>query len=122
MVGCQRAVPGTRGVIRCGPTAGGASGEGIGVAAATLHRRMYERGLLLSIEKRGGEVRLKARKTVGGRRRQVIHIAHRGSDDTAAAHVPDHPSGPSGPTGKQRFVWKMIECRKRLREVAGVQK
>ena len=80
---------------------GGASGEGIGVAAATLHRRMYERGLLLSVEQRGNELRFKTRKTIGGRRREVIHIAHRGSDDSASACTAD-PPGPTGPTGPTR--------------------
>ncbi len=70
---------------------GGSSGEGIGVASTTLHRRMYERGLLLSTERRGGEMRLKARKSIGGRRRSVLHIAR-----SLSPHVAQ--GGPTGPT------------------------
>ena len=71
---------------------GSSSGEGVGVSSTTLHRRMHERRLLLSTELRGGETRLKARKSIGGRRLQVIHIAH-----TLSLHVA--PSGPTGPSG-----------------------
>jgi hypothetical protein len=72
---------------------GGASGEGIGVASTTLWRRMYERRLLLSTERAGGELRLKARKAIGGRRRRIVHIAH--LDTPHAAET--GPSGPGDP-------------------------
>jgi Domain of unknown function (DUF927) len=76
---------------------GAGTGEGVGVASATLHRRMFERGQLLSTERRGGETRLKSRKTVGGRRQHVLHIAH----STLASHAAQSgPTGPSDPMGE----------------------
>jgi Domain of unknown function (DUF927) len=54
---------------------GSSSGEGVGVTALTLHRRMFARGSLLSTEIRGGETRLKVRKFIGGKRRSIFHIA-----------------------------------------------
>ena len=68
------------------------SGEGIGVASTTLHRRMWERNLLLSTERRGGETRLKVRKSIDGRRRDIIHVAHTLSPCTVDAD----PSDPAG--------------------------
>jgi hypothetical protein len=65
--------------------------KAIGVASSTLHRRMHDRKLLLSTERRGGEKRLTARKTIGGKRRQVLHVAH------SLAPYPSQP-GPTGPT------------------------
>jgi hypothetical protein len=68
------------------------SGEGIGVTSTTLWRRMFERKLLLSTERRGGAQHFKARKSVAGKRQQVIHIAHR------ALYHPDRgPSSPADP-------------------------
>jgi hypothetical protein len=69
---------------------GAASGEGIGVAPSTLHRRMFERKLLLSTEKRGGEQRMTCRKVIGGKRKPILHVSH---------DMTPYPSkaGPSGP-------------------------
>src|SRR5262249_26949566 len=55
---------------------GNTTGEGVGVASTTLIRRMRDRKLLLSTEVSGGETRLRPRKTVGGKRRHVLHLAH----------------------------------------------
>jgi hypothetical protein len=57
---------------------GGASGSPVGIPAATLWKRMHEGNLLLSTERRGGELRLRTRKVIGGLRRPVIHIAAEG--------------------------------------------
>ena len=70
---------------------GAASGEGVSVAPSTLHRRMFERKLLLSTEKRGGELRLRVRKGIGGQRKHVLHVAH--------SHLLSPNTGPTGPTG-----------------------
>jgi hypothetical protein len=70
---------------------GSASGEGVGVASATLWRRMHERGLLLSTERAGGETRLRCRKVIGGNRKRVVHIAR------APLVTETGPSGPIGP-------------------------
>ena len=76
---------------------GAGTGEGVGVTSATLHRRMFERGLLLSTERRGGETRLKSRKTIGGHRQHVLHIAR----CTLASHAAQSgPTGPSDPMGE----------------------
>jgi Domain of unknown function (DUF927) len=69
-----------------------ASGEPVGIASTSLWRRMHERNLPLSTERAGGELRLKCRKSIGGARQRVIHIAH-----LVTPHVPD--SGPTGPAG-----------------------
>jgi hypothetical protein len=68
-------------------------GDGIGIAAETLHRRLDERGILLSHEMRGRRRRLKIRKTIGGVRRYVLHVAH----DLRPVVGKRDPSGPSGP-------------------------
>ena len=71
-----------------------ASGEPVGIASTSLWRRMHERGLLLSTERRGGELRLKCRKSIGGARQHVIHIAH-----LVSPHVMEaDPTGPTGPS------------------------
>jgi hypothetical protein len=66
-------------------------GEGVSIAVETLHRRMSERGILLSHETRGGSRRLKVRKTIDGKRREVLHVAH-------DLRPPVRGSGPSGPS------------------------
>ena len=65
----------------------GNSGEGISVQPRTLHKRMDEKGLLLSKEKE----RLQVKVTLEGKRRRVLHI----HIDTLLSQKP----GPSGPTG-----------------------
>jgi hypothetical protein len=72
---------------------GAASGEGVSVQPSTLHRRMLERKLLLSTEKRGGEVRLRVRKGIGGQRKHVLHVAH--------THLLSPNTGPTGPSGPE---------------------
>jgi helix-turn-helix protein len=72
---------------------GGATGEPVGVGSATLHRRLYQRGLLVSTEYRGGQRRLTARKSIGGKRRQILHVAH----DLSPYPQESGPSGPAGP-------------------------
>jgi hypothetical protein len=71
---------------------GSSSGEGIGVASQTLYRRMHQRGLLLSTERRGGSTHLKVRKSIGKKRQMVLHIRH----DLMTAHTSQ--SSPTGPT------------------------
>jgi hypothetical protein len=70
----------------------GSSGDGIGIALPTLHRRMHERRLLRTTERRDGELRFKVRKSTGGRRRGVLHVSH-GLTPFASG------SGPTGPVG-----------------------
>lgn len=66
---------------------GGDSGEPLGVTGRTLRKRLHERGLLLSTD----EARqvLTVRKTLEGRRREVLHT----SDDLFSLHKekPDQP-------------------------------
>jgi hypothetical protein len=52
---------------------GQATGSPIGVTAITLAKRLLERGFLLSINEKQGE--LKVRRTLEGRRRHVLHLA-----------------------------------------------
>lgn len=69
---------------------GTASGEGLGLSSTTLRKRLHERGLLYSIEEHGKR-HLAARRTVGGRRRRVLHMVNL----LALSNV----GGPSGPNG-----------------------
>jgi hypothetical protein len=69
-------------------------GDGVGVAVETLHRRMDARGLLLSHEVRGQKRRLKVRKTIDGKRREVLHVAH----DLRPPVRKSDPCGPSDPS------------------------
>jgi hypothetical protein len=55
---------------------GNAASEPIGITPSTLWKRMHDRELLLSTERRGGELRLRTRKVIGGARRHIIHVAH----------------------------------------------
>jgi hypothetical protein len=66
-------------------------GDGVSITVETLHRRMFERGILLSHEVRGRKRRLKIRKTIDGKRREVLHVAH-----DLRPHV--RKSGPCGPS------------------------
>jgi hypothetical protein len=52
---------------------GQATGGSIGVTPRTLAKRLHERGFLLSINAKQGE--LKVRHTLEGRRRHVLHLA-----------------------------------------------
>lgn len=51
-----------------------ASDHGLAVSAATLRKRLHERGLLASTETRGGKVHLLVRRTLQGQRREVLHV------------------------------------------------
>ncbi len=77
-------------------------GEGVSIAVETLHRRMSERGILLSNETRGGSRRLKVRKTIDGKRREVLHVAH-----DLRPRV--RGSGPSGPTDPSCGIYDKSE-------------
>ena len=50
-----------------------ATGNGISVTPKTLAKRLHERGFLRSTEQDGGH--LQVRRTLEGRRRQVLHLA-----------------------------------------------
>ena len=74
---------------------GAASGEGIGVGNATLRKRLHERRLLLSTEKDKNKERLTVRQTIGGRRRNVLHIIN-----LLAISENGAPSAPSRPAAE----------------------
>jgi hypothetical protein len=63
------------------------SGEPLTVTERTLRKRLHERGLLLSVE--GSRPTLAVRRTLGGRRRGVLHL----SADFLSPHTvqPDQP-------------------------------
>jgi hypothetical protein len=65
-------------------------GDCLPVAAATLRRRLRERGLLASTDEARGK--LTVRRTLQGARRDVLHIARAGV-------APAQRTGPTGPTG-----------------------
>ena len=73
---------------------GNATGEGVGISSATLRKRLHERGMLLSTETDKNKVRLTVRQTIGGKRRQVVHI-------TNLLSVPEigAPCAPVAPVG-----------------------
>jgi hypothetical protein len=77
--------------------AAAATGSGIGVGVDTLYRRMRDDNLLLSLETRGGKTYFKVRKTIAGRRRPVIHVAHAFLHLEAPASSNGSPSSPNGP-------------------------
>jgi hypothetical protein len=70
---------------------GGATGETVGIGSVTLWERLRERGLLISTEKDRNKEHLKVRRTIGGHRRQVLHIKN-------LIAIPENgaPSAPSG--------------------------
>ena len=74
-----------------------ATGSGIGVGADTLYRRMRDDNLLLSLEQRGGKTYFKVRKTIAGRRRPVIHVAHAFLYLEVPPSANGSPSSPNGP-------------------------
>jgi hypothetical protein len=73
---------------------GNANGEGVGISNATLRKRLHERGMLLSTETDKNKARLTVRQTIGGKRRQVVHI-------TNLLSVPEigAPCAPVAPVG-----------------------
>nr|ABZ06067.1 hypothetical protein ALOHA_HF4000005H07ctg2g11 [uncultured marine microorganism HF4000_005H07] len=52
----------------------GSSGDSIAITLPTLRKRLYERGLLRSTERRGGKGRLEVRRAIQGKRRSVLHL------------------------------------------------
>src|SRR5262249_11917296 len=70
----------------------------------TLHRRLHEQGLLIP-EERGQEgwKRLKARKTVGGKRRSVLWLRPSFLDGVPPS-LNTGPTGPSGPGAGKGFL------------------
>ncbi|HEY7155026.1 MAG TPA: DUF3854 domain-containing protein [Gemmataceae bacterium] len=63
-------------------------GQSLTVSARTLSKRMHERGLL-AVDERGGKTHLTVRRTVEGRRREVIFLS--------VVCLPLNESVPSGP-------------------------
>lgn len=49
-------------------------GHGLPVSLATLRRRLHEKGLLASVEVRGGKTHLTVRRVLSGVRREVLHV------------------------------------------------
>jgi hypothetical protein len=76
---------------------GEAGGEVLNVTMHTLKRRLYERGLLASISKRGNWVNLEVQKTILGVRRPVLHLREK---VLASYGSPTRPSRPR--PGKSR--------------------
>jgi hypothetical protein len=74
-----------------------AAHEPLGVGAKALHKRMYDRGYLLSHDQARG--RLTARKTLEGRVRTVLHLR---ADVLGGASVPEPSPRPSGATTGRR--------------------
>jgi hypothetical protein len=75
-----------------------AAHEPLGVGAKALHKRLHERGYLLSHDQTRG--RLTVRKTLEGRARTVLHVR---ADVLGGASVPDPSPRPSGATaGRKR--------------------
>jgi hypothetical protein len=67
-------------------------GDGLSVSPRTLHRRLHERGLLRAVEGQGGKTRYTVRRTLDGRRRDVLFLC-------AADLTPSPASAPSAPNG-----------------------
>ena len=73
-------------------------GGDFSVSSETLLRRMADRKLLLTIDKRGGRRRLKVRKTIAGVRQLVVHVSH---TITGPHTWESGPFGPSDPEAKK---------------------
>ena len=67
-------------------------GDALPVSARTLTKRLHERGLLKTVDQRGGKVRPLVRRHLQGLRRDVLHF-------DAAWPSSSDLSGPSGPPG-----------------------
>jgi hypothetical protein len=67
-------------------------GDGLPVSPRTLHRRLHERGLLVAVEAQGGKTRYAVRRTLEGRRRDVLCLRADALSPSASA-----PSAPIGP-------------------------
>jgi hypothetical protein len=53
---------------------GEAADDRIGVSGIMLRKALHERGLLLGVETADGKTHLAVRRTIGGRRRRVLHV------------------------------------------------
>ena len=69
-------------------------GGDFSVTAETLLRRMADRKLILTIDKRGGRRRLQVRKTIAGARQTVLHVSHTITGPLAWESGPRGPSDP----------------------------
>jgi hypothetical protein len=78
---------------------GRASGEGLSVGLLTLKKRLHEKGLLLSVETRGRKQRLEVRRTIDGKRHDVLHLAVAVLAAEEVAQVAQEPLEPRTPDG-----------------------
>ena len=65
-------------------------GEGVGVSAQTLRKRLHERHLLASTGKDTGRETLLVRRTIEGQRREVLHLR----TDSLTLYTPQKPDQP----------------------------
>jgi hypothetical protein len=72
-------------------------GDALPVSPRTLCRRLHERGLLLSVEAHGGKMRYAVRRTLEGRRRDVLHLRADALSPSGSA-----PSAPTDPNASQQ--------------------
>ena len=72
----------------------GPYGETITIESGTLQKRLHQRGLLLSVERRDDGRRLRVRKTVGGRRLWVWHLPHKVLAPLVQETAPTAPTAP----------------------------
>jgi hypothetical protein len=81
------------------------SGEPLTVTERTLRKRLHERGLLLSVE--GSRPTFAVRRTLGGRRRGVLHLSVNFlSPHTNQSDRPDHSEkNPLGDAGYAPPLW-----------------
>jgi hypothetical protein len=77
------------------------SADSLGVSPHTLRKRLDETNLLVSTGKDEGRETFLARKTLDGRRRQVLHIDIT-SLDVYTSQKPDHPDHPDHVANDQR--------------------
>lgn len=87
-----------------------AAGDALGISERMLHKRLHERGHLLSVDNRRG--RLRVRKTVEGRRQILLHVSReylRGPNATGPAQSspPDHSMSCGVP---QESSGSQLEC------------
>jgi hypothetical protein len=72
----------------------GEQGEALPISPRTMHKRLHERGLLAVVETYNGRTRFTVRRTLEGRRREVLCLR---ADSLSAP-----ASAPSAPTGVER--------------------
>src|SRR5262249_25466092 len=66
-------------------------GDGLPIAPRTLHRRLHERGLLVAVETHGGKTRFAVRRTLEGRRRDVLSVRADVLTPSASAPIGPNP-------------------------------